>query len=89
MQSHEFRDLVAGMESSYLCSFLGITERTLKNWKSGKTKVPEMAVRLLRLKLEGDLSAICGGQWRRGGLSAQIIGQTHVSALLRVALTLG
>jgi hypothetical protein len=63
MQASDFRDLVAGMDSGYLCDYLQIHTRTLKRWKEGTAAVPHSAVIALRLKLDGDLSAVGGDDW--------------------------
>lgn len=37
--------------------------KTIKQWKKGTRKVPASAIRLLRLYIEGDASALLGKDW--------------------------
>jgi hypothetical protein len=37
--------------------------KTIKQWKKGTRKVPVSAIRLLRLYIEGDASALLGKDW--------------------------
>jgi hypothetical protein len=37
--------------------------KTIKQWKKGTKKVPASAIRLLRLYIEGDASALLGRDW--------------------------
>lgn len=37
--------------------------KTIKQWKKGTKKVPVSAIRLLRLYIEGDASALLGKDW--------------------------
>jgi len=37
--------------------------KTIKQWKKGTRKVPASAIRLLRLYVEGDASALLGQDW--------------------------
>jgi len=64
MNASAFCDLVAGMDSGYLCQYLNIHPRTFRRWKNGTAAVPETTVRLLRLRLYGDVSALMGDGWK-------------------------
>ncbi len=63
MQAEEFRDLVAGVGDTYLCQFLGVGAATFRRWKTGKARIPEAVIKLLHIKLDGDLSSIGGKDW--------------------------
>lgn len=55
-------DLLFG-SNQYLAAFLGVTQKTIENYKSGKTKLPETARRLLKLRY-GDLTGLLGQEWQ-------------------------
>lgn len=55
-------DLLHG-EAKHLADFLGVSTRTIQLYKSGKARLPEPSRRLLRLRREGDLSALLGSAW--------------------------
>lgn len=38
--------------------------KTIKQWKKGTKKVPVSAIRLLRLYIEGEASALLGNDWK-------------------------
>ena len=59
-----FADLVAGISESWLSEFLQVNPKTIKRWKAGTTAAPHAIRLLLRLKLNGDLSALAGETWR-------------------------
>lgn len=63
MQDQDFADLVAGMSEAYLCEFLQVDLKTLRRWKAGTTPAPHAVRLLLRLKLEGELTALGGDAW--------------------------
>lgn len=53
--------------------FLGVSVRTLRRYKSHPDQMPEAVRKLLRLRMEGDLSALGGKLWdgfylTRGGV---------------------
>ena len=54
---------MAGCDEKHLADFLGVTLTTFRNWKSGRHPAPVAAVKLLRIKLDGDLSALGGPDW--------------------------
>jgi len=55
-------DLLFG-DPSEVAEFLGVTLRTLRRYKANPDAMPEMAKKLLRLRLEGDLRALGGDAW--------------------------
>jgi len=64
MTPHEFRDLIAGVNQTYLLELLDIGPATLRRWKTGKARIPKAAVQYLRIVLDGDLAALGGDQWQ-------------------------
>lgn len=50
-------DLLFG-DPDDLADFLGVSARTIQRYKTGKAPLPEACRKLLRLRLEGDLSAL-------------------------------
>lgn len=58
-----FFDLVAGISEQWLCKYLDVNAKTVKRWKKGTTEAPHAVRLLLRIALEGDLSAIGGEGW--------------------------
>lgn len=63
MLDEEFADLVAGMNEAYLCEYLQINLKTFRRWKAGTITAPHAARLLLKLKINGDLSALAGDAW--------------------------
>lgn len=61
---NDFSELVAGVNRDWLCEFLGIHKKTLERWISGEINAPQAVRLLLRIKLEGDLSALGGDSWQ-------------------------
>src|SRR5574340_1541158 len=61
LNTNDDADLLFG-SNDYLAAFLGTTTKTIKNYKSGKTPLPEPARRLLKLRY-GDLSGLLGKGW--------------------------
>lgn len=63
MHADEFRELVAGTPADILSAYLGADPRTLRRWKSGEVPVPAAVARLVRLRFQGDVSALLGKDW--------------------------
>lgn len=61
LNTNDDADLLFG-SNDYLAAFLGVTPKTIANYKSGKTALPEPARRLLKLRY-GDLSGLLGDGW--------------------------
>lgn len=59
----KFSDLVAGCDEKTLAAFLGVSLLTFRRYKSGESRPPAAAVKLLRLHLDGDLAAVGGPDW--------------------------
>lgn len=53
-----------GMSNTAFCEFLGVTEATLCNWKSGRRRIPHIVRFAVETKLTGkkDVSGFSGGQ---------------------------
>lgn len=64
MTTDEFCDLVAGISEKWICNYLEINPKTVKRWKLGVTKPPHATALLLKIKLDGDLSAIGNEGWK-------------------------
>lgn len=55
-------DLLHG-DALSIAEFLGVAPRTVKRWKAGRVALPEPCRKLLRLRFEGDASALLGNGW--------------------------
>lgn len=54
-------EALTGTDES-LAEFFGVTTRTIRTWKK-TNRAPLMALRLMRLRMDGDLSALGGKHW--------------------------
>ncbi len=54
-------DLIYGINIEKIT---GEEQKVIKKWKKGTKEIPEAALRLLRLYLNGDASALLGDQWK-------------------------
>lgn len=63
MEKISFFDLVAGISEQWLCEYLEVNSKTIKRWKKGTTDAPHAIRLLLRIALDGDLSAFGGKDW--------------------------
>jgi len=55
---------LSGLQLLTLADFLHVNLKTLRRWKSGEATPPHAVIIALRLKLDGDLSAVGGDEWR-------------------------
>lgn len=56
-------ELIQGINNEMIEQITGESEKVIKQWKKGTRKVPESAIRLIRLHAHGDASAILGKDW--------------------------
>ena len=63
MNAADFRDLVAGCSEQHLADYLQLDLRTFQRYKRGQSRIPHAVTIALRLRLDGDLSAIGGKDW--------------------------
>ncbi|SER81158.1 hypothetical protein SAMN05421690_10853 [Nitrosomonas sp. Nm51] len=56
-------ELIQGISVPAIEEITGESPKVIKQWKKGTRKIPESAIRLLRLYLNGDASAILGKDW--------------------------
>lgn len=54
----------AGLSQKETAAFLGVTERTLRNWENGSHRIPYPAFRLLRMRAGGIVHAPGWEGWR-------------------------
>ncbi|MBA3754950.1 MAG: hypothetical protein H0X02_01385 [Nitrosomonas sp.] len=57
-------DLIYGINVEEIEKITGEEQKIIKQWKKGTKEIPESALRLLRLYLNGDASALLGNQWK-------------------------
>ncbi|MBP6058253.1 MAG: hypothetical protein KA524_07565 [Nitrosomonas sp.] len=57
-------DLIYGINIEEIEQITGEDPKVIKKWKKGTKEIPESAIRLLRLYLNGDASALLGDQWK-------------------------
>lgn len=67
MQADEFREIVPGNDA-VLAEYFGVTQRTVRRWKSGDAPIPLSVAKLARLRYStgertGDASALLGQDW--------------------------
>jgi len=65
---HDFDlDTLLGESSKSIAEFLGVTVKTVDRWKVNRNRIqgrpPLMAIRLLAMRHNGDLSALLGKDW--------------------------
>lgn len=57
-------DLLYGVGIEEIRKITGEDLNVIKKWKKGTKEIPESALRLLRLYLSGDASALLGDEWK-------------------------
>ena len=57
-------DLLYGVNIEEIERITGEDLKVIKKWKKGTKQIPESAIRLLRLYLTGDASALLGDEWK-------------------------
>ncbi|TAJ76097.1 MAG: hypothetical protein EPO42_13235 [Gallionellaceae bacterium] len=62
MLSDDDYNLLHG-SAEHIAGLLGVSPRTAARYKSGASELPEPCRRLLRLRRDGDISAIMGKDW--------------------------
>lgn len=68
---NDFAELTSGYSENYLAKYLQVNPKTIRRWKTGTTNAPHAIRLLLRIKLEGDLSAIGGKEWEGFTINAK------------------
>ncbi|SFM30658.1 hypothetical protein [Nitrosomonas communis] len=56
-------DLMKSINSLEIEKITGESQETIKRWKKGTKKIPESAIRLLKLYVNGDATALLGKDW--------------------------
>lgn len=56
-------DLLYGISIDEIERITGEDQKIIKQWKKGTKRIPEPAIRLLKLYLSGDASALLGKDW--------------------------
>lgn len=56
-------ELIQGISNQVIEEITGENQKVIKQWKKGTKKIPESAIRLIRLYAHGDASAILGKDW--------------------------
>ena len=56
----------AGLTQAEAARFLGVTERTIRNWENGACRIPYPAFRLIRMRAGGIVHASGWDGWRFG-----------------------
>lgn len=54
---------IQGISIETIEEITGETQKVIKQWKKGTRKIPESAIRLIRLYVNGEASAILGKEW--------------------------
>ena len=57
-------DLIFGIDIEEIEKITGENLKVIKQWKKGTKEIPEPSLRLLRLYLNGDASALLGDEWK-------------------------
>lgn len=57
-------DLIFGIDIEEIEKITGENPKIIKQWKKGTREIPESCLRLLRLYLNGDASALLGDEWK-------------------------
>ncbi|UJP05633.1 MAG: hypothetical protein LZF61_01250 [Nitrosomonas sp.] len=57
-------DLLFGVSIEEIERITGESQKVIKKWKKGTKQIPEPALRLLKLYLAGDASAVLGNEWK-------------------------
>lgn len=63
MEIERFSDLVAGVSEQWICEYLQVNPKTVKRWRTGEVNAPHAIRKLLKIALDGDLSALGGKEW--------------------------
>ena len=56
-------DLIRSINSLEIEKITGESQEIIKRWKKGTKKIPESAIRLLKLYVDGDATALLGKDW--------------------------
>jgi len=57
-------ELIYGINIEEIERITGEDQKIIKKWKKGTKEIPEPSLRLLRLYLNGDASALLGDEWK-------------------------
>ncbi len=57
-------ELIYGINIEEIERITGEDQKTIKKWKKGGKEIPEPSLKLLRLYLKGDASALLGDEWK-------------------------
>ncbi|MBK7491475.1 MAG: hypothetical protein IPI17_05210 [Nitrosomonas sp.] len=57
-------DLLFGVSIEEIERITGESQKIIRKWKKGTKQIPEPALRLLKLYLSGDASAVLGDEWK-------------------------
>jgi len=57
-------ELIYGINIEEIERITGEDQKVIKKWKKGTMAIPESSIRLLRLYLTGDASALLGDEWK-------------------------
>lgn len=66
-------DLLFGVSVEEIERITGESQKIIKKWKKGTKQIPEPALRLLKLYLSGDASALLGDEWKGYRFSNSLI----------------
>ena len=65
-------ELIYGINIEEIERITGEDQKVIKKWKKGTKEIPEPSLRLLRLYLKGDASALLGDDWKRYRFSGNL-----------------
>lgn len=57
-------NLIYGVDNEEIRKITGEDLKVIRKWKKGTREIPESALRLLKLYLAGDASALLGDEWK-------------------------
>ena len=57
-------ELLYGINIEEIEKITGEPQKVIRKWKKGTKEIPESALRLLKLYLNGDASALLGHEWK-------------------------
>lgn len=57
-------ELIYGINIEEIERITGEDQKVIKKWKKGTRQIPESTLRLLRLYITGDASALLGDEWK-------------------------
>lgn len=66
-------DLLFGVSVEEIERITGESQKIIKKWKKSTKQIPEPALRLLKLYLSGDASALLGDEWKGYRFSNSLI----------------